>query len=277
MTYVNFNGKIISQKKLSLTSENRAFRYGDAIFESIRMFDGNIPFIKKHFLRLKKSMKILQMLPKKNFSASYFEEQLKTLAQKNNFSNARFRLSIFRNDGGFYTPETNEISFLMEAFPLSENKFKLNSVGYKIGLFDEIQKINSSISSIKSANALLFVMASIYKTKHGLDECFILNDKKNISESITSNVFIVKNGKILTPSINEACVSGIMRDKLIEIAKKNKLIVLEKKISEQDILKADEVFLTNSINGIRWVSAYKNKRYNNKISFFLTEKLNDSL
>ena len=277
MTFINYNEKIISENKLQLSIENRAFRYGDGFFESIRMFDNKIPFIQSHIKRIKNSMQILQMDSKKKFSAAYFEKQLKITAQKNKLSNARFRLSFFRNDGGFYTPETNEVSFLIEAFPLTENKFTVNKKGYQLGLFDEIKKTNSPLSSVKSVNALLFVMASIYKKKNGFDECLILNEKNNISESISSNVFIVKNKKIFTPPLTEACVSGIMRNEIIRLARKNNFQLLEKKFSEQAILTADEVFLSNSINGIRWVSEYKNKRFTNKTALLLCDLLNENL
>jgi branched-chain amino acid aminotransferase len=118
-------------------------------------------------------------------------------------------------------------------------------------------------------------MAGIYKNTYSLDECFLVNDKGNITEAISSNIFAVKNGVLYTSPIADGCVDGVMRKKIIELAKANRIAVDELSIVQSVLLGADELFLTNAINGIRWIVAYKEKRYFNNTSKKLVEKLNE--
>jgi branched-chain amino acid aminotransferase len=118
-------------------------------------------------------------------------------------------------------------------------------------------------------------MAGIFKMQHGLDECILVNDKGAITEAISSNIFAVKNGVLYTSPISDGCIDGVMRKKIIEIAEANRIAVYELSIMQNVLLGADELFLTNAINGIRWVVAYKQKRYFNNTAKKLLEKLNE--
>ena len=118
-------------------------------------------------------------------------------------------------------------------------------------------------------------MAGIFKNQKQLDDCILLNDQSHIIESINSNIFAVKNGVLYTPPIIDGCVDGVMRKKIIEIAQANRIAVYEISVMQNVLLGADELFLTNAIHGIRWVVAYKQKRYFNNTSKRLIEKLNE--
>jgi branched-chain amino acid aminotransferase len=118
-------------------------------------------------------------------------------------------------------------------------------------------------------------MAGIYKTENNLDECIILNTKGNIIEGISSNIFTVKENLIITPSIREGCLPGIMRQKVIELARKQGYVVQDEAIVQiQDIMAADEIFYTNAVKGIQWVVGFKQRRYFNKVSKSLIYELN---
>jgi branched-chain amino acid aminotransferase len=151
----------------------------------------------------------------------------------------------------------------------------LNQKGLIVDLFVDFKKSPSPLASIKSANSAIYVMAGVYKTQHQLDDCVLLNDRSQIIESISSNIFAVKNGVLYTPPVSDGCVNGVMRRKVIEIAQANKIAVYENSITQSVLLGADELFLTNTIKGIQWVVAYKQKRYFNNTSKKLVEKLNE--
>ena len=118
-------------------------------------------------------------------------------------------------------------------------------------------------------------MASIKAQELGLDELLISNDRGGILESSSANLFVVSNGVLYTPGLEEGCLAGTMRMQIINIALKVGLKVYECNILPQNLLAADEVFLTNAINGITWVSAYRTKRYFNNMSKRLIVELND--
>ncbi|MBA3970673.1 MAG: aminotransferase class IV [Bacteroidetes bacterium] len=274
--YVNHNGKFVLADEPVLAVNNRSFRYGDALFETIRVANYNPQFLKDHLERLYNGMKVLKMEMNPLFSEVFFEHAILELAQKNDIaSDARVRLTVYRNAGGFYTPSTNDVSFVVEAYPMEEKGYILNSKGYTVDLFTEFKKAQNVLSSIKSANSAIYVMAGIHKIQNELDECLLLNDKHHIIEGISSNLFAVKNGVLYTPPVADGCVNGVMRKKIIEIAQANKIAVYEISVMQNVLLGADELFLTNTINGIRWVVAYKQKRYFNDTAKKLTDILNE--
>lgn len=274
--FISHNGNFLLSDDPVITTNNRSFRYGDALFETIRIANYNPQFLKEHLQRLFNGMKVLKMEMNPLFNETYIEHAILELAQKNNIiSDGRARFTVYRNEGGFYAPNDNKVSFVLEVYPIEEKNFMLNSKGYTVDLFTEFKKAQNALSSIKSANSAIYVMAGINKIQQQLDECLLLNDKHHIIEAISSNIFAVKNGVLYTPPVSDGCVDGVMRKKIIEIAQANKIAVYEISIMQNVLLGADEFFLTNTISGIRWVVAYKQKRYFNDTSKKLTDKLNE--
>ncbi len=273
--FINNNGTLISADEPVVKASNRSFRYGDALFESIRITNFNPQFLTEHLARLYNGMKVLKMETNPLFSETFFEHAILELAQKNSItSDGRVRLVVYRNEGGYYAPDTNSVSYLIEATTMEDVGYVLNQKGYTVDLFNDFKKQQNALSSIKSANSLVYVLAGIAKHQLQLDDCIILNDQSHIIETISSNIFAVKNGVLYTPPVSDGCVDGVMRKKIIEIAAVNKIAVYEISVMQNVLLGADELFLTNSINGIRWVVAYKQKRYFNNTSKKLIEKLN---
>ncbi len=274
--YINHNGVISASLPSAVSLSNRSFRYGDGLFESVRIANHRPQFLKEHLQRLHAGMKVLKMQPNPLLNQQFLEASITELAQKNNLgAGGRVRLTIYRNDGGLYTPDNNEVSYFIETDKLDETNYVLNPKGLTIDLYSEFKKQQHVLSNIKSANSLLYVMASINKKQLGLDECLLLNDKHYIIEGISSNIFAVKNGVLYTPPVADGCVDGVMRKKIIEIAQANRIAVYEISIMQNVLLGADELFLTNAINGIRWIVAYKQKRYFNNTSKKLIDKLNE--
>ena len=275
-SFINHNGDFVLADAPVVTANNRSFRYGDALFETIRIANYNAHFLKEHLDRLFKGMKVLKMEMNPLFNETYIEHAILELAQKNNVaSDGRARLTVYRNEGGLYAPSDNSVSFVIEVSPIEENGFVLNTKGFTVDLYTEFKKTQNALSSIKSANSAIYVMAGIHKIEQQLDECLLLNDKHHIIEAISSNIFAVKNGVLYTPPVGDGCVDGVMRKKIIEIAQANKIAVYEISIMQNVLLGADEFFLTNTISGIRWVVAYKQKRYFNDTSKKLVDKLNE--
>ena len=224
-------------------------------------------------------MTVLRMNIPPTFSAENMSKLIVELISKNDLKNdARARLTIFRNEGGFYTPHSNDISFLIEVEDLGfQGGYILNEAGYMVDVFHDIKKHKNKLSNLKTGNALIYVLAGIYKKDIKMDDCFIINEDGNVCESISSNVFIVKNGALYTPSLSEGCIEGVLRKQIIEIAKQNRILCYEISLAFNTLMNADEIFLTNTIQGIRWIEKYKTKIYQGKLSSFFTEKLNEQI
>jgi branched-subunit amino acid aminotransferase/4-amino-4-deoxychorismate lyase len=270
-----FNGHLISIYEPAISFNNRAFRYGDALFESIRVSNGEIMFLSDHISRIKLGMTVLRMNVPAEFKTENIKEMIQVLLIKNNLKqDARVRLTVIRNEGGYYAPETNDISFLLETETVSSKGYELNQKGLWVDVYAEIRKQINKLSNIKSTNALYFVMAGLAKQSMNLDECFLINEHGNICEAISSNVFVVKNGSLFTAPLSEGCIAGVMRKQIMNIAHHHKILCFENPITVNTLMNGDEVFLTNSIKGVQWVGQFKQKYYTNKLSVFFTEKLN---
>lgn len=271
-----YNGHLISLYEPAVSFTNRAFRYGDSVFESIRFTNQKVMFIQDHIQRIKLAMTTLRMNIPAEFSSTNIEHLVYHLIKENNItSDARIRLTVFRNEGGFYTPLTNDISFLIETETTENNGYDLNQKGLWVDLYAEIKKPISKIANIKTGSALLYVMAGITKTSLKLDDCLLVNENGHIIESINSNIFAIKNGALYTSPISDGCVDGIMRKQILSLASVNRILTFEKSLTVHTLTDADEVFLTNAISGVKWVGQFKNKFYTNKMSVFFAEKLKE--
>lgn len=275
---INLNGTIHQEFEPVFLSNNRAFRYGDGLFESMRIANGKIRFLDRHFRRLSESMDLLKMVKPDYFSQSFFEEKIQELQEINKVtSGGRVRLTVFRNQGGLYAPEGNEVSYLLEVHPMEDTLFTLNEKGLVVDLYNEFKKPLNKMSSIKSNNSLVYVMAGIFKVEKNLDDCILLNERFNITEAISSNLFAVKNGVLYTAPIGEGCLDGVMRLEIINIAKENRIAVYEVTMAMNVMLNSDEIFLTNAVNGLRWVGTYRAKHYTCQMAEKLVSLLNEKI
>lgn len=271
---INFNGKVISDSDLVLDIQNRAFRYGDCVYESMRYVNGQIMFFEDHYFRMMGAMRLVRMEIPMNFSPEFIEAQILDIIKENNLTDksARIRFGVYRSGGGLYAPNTNEVGYYIEAKETNKN-YSLNKEGLVVDIFKDHYKQKSLLSTIKCGNSLLYTVASIYKAENGFDECFLINDEKHLVEAISCNVFLVKGNEIFTPAITEGCVKGVMRKQVIKIAKQEGYEINETSISPFELQKADEVFLTNASKGIQWVGKYRKKEYANTVA----QKLMDVL
>lgn len=260
---VNFNGIMLDKSKALLNSGNRAFNYGDALFETLKIADSKIYFLEDHYFRLMASMRMLRMEIPLNFTMEFFENELLKTAEQNNLENARIRLTVFRKEGGLYNPTTNQIDYLIVASPLTI----LVKETYTVDIFKDYYLNSDILSTLKTTNKIINVLASIYASENGFDNCILVNERKQVVEAINGNIFTVKGNTIKTPSISEGCIKGITRKKIIEIVSKSDDYTIEEtEISPFDLQKADEIFITNVIVGIQPITQYKKATFNTKVS-----------
>ncbi|KQB43065.1 aminotransferase class IV [Flavobacterium aquidurense] len=275
---INFNGNIAAQDDNVLT-QNRAFLYGDGVFETLKIVNNKILFLEDHYFRLMASMRVVRMEIPMNFTMEYFEEQvLKLVNQKGISASARARITVFRNDGGLYLPKTNEVSYLIHATSLENTAYAINTNEYEVDLYKDFYVTKQLLSCIKTTNKMINVTGSIFAHENGLANCILVNDTKNVVEALQGNLFMVVGKKLITPPISEGCLNGIMRKQVLALAKKLEGIeVLEEIISPFDLQKADELFLTNVITGIQPITKYRKKEFTSDLAHLLVQKLNESI
>ncbi|MCL6461228.1 MAG: aminotransferase class IV [Flavobacterium micromati] len=275
---INFNGNIVSQDATVLTN-NRAFLYGDGVFETIKILNNKILFLEDHYFRLMSSMRVVRMEIPMNFTMEYLEEQILSVVNANSIqSSSRARITVYRNDGGYYLPRNNSISFLISAVALENTLYTIEKINYEVDLYKDFYITKQLLSSIKTTNKILNITGSIFASENGLDNCLLLNDSKNVVEALQGNIFMLLGNKLITPPISEGCLNGVMRKQVLNVAKKiENLEVVEEVISPFDLQKADELFITNVIKGIQPITQYRKKSFATNKSIELLEKLNEMI
>ena len=255
-----------------LNADNKSYRYGDGLFETMKMVRGQIPLAALHFERLFTGLKFLGYTIPLQITAEKFQQDILFLCKKNNCEKlARVRLSVSRGNGGIYD-ETDELQYLVECWPIAETDSLFSENGYIIDVFPIARKSCDALSNLKSANYLPYVMAARYAMEHKLDDCLLMNVHDRIADASIANVFIVKKGKLFTPSLGEGCINGVMRRYLLEEIKGEEIMV-----TIEDLLTADEIFLTNAVNGIRWVRQFRSSKYNNRLATKIQEELSKTI
>lgn len=273
---INFNGKLLENNTI-ISTQNRGYAYGDALFETLKVVSGKILFWEDHYFRLMASMRIMRMEIPMNFTMEFLEEQIHVTLEANGQSklSSRVKLQVHRNEGGLYAPDTNAISYIISTKLVSENFYLLNEDAYEVDLFKDYYVSPSLLSTLKTNNKALNVVGSIYAKENSLSNCLLLNTNKQVVEALNGNVFLVKGNTIKTPPLHDGCLKGIMRTQLINIIEAlPEYELLEASISPFEIQKADEMFITNVITGIQPVSKYRKKSYDNAVSKLLLQKLN---
>lgn len=256
MNSICLNGKILPGDEPVLMVDNRSYRYGDGLFETMKVVNKKIALENYHFERFFSSLVVMGFKIPAFMTDVKLQEQVLLLCEKNKCESlARVRLSVFRGNGGIFE-SLDELQYSIECWPLNGSINQLNENGLVIDIFPDARKSCDKFSNLKSANYLPYVMAARYAKENKLNECLILNVHERIADATIANIFLVKKGKLITPPLSEGCVGGVMRRYLTE-----KIKVEENEISETDLQEADEVFLTNAISGIRWVKSFREKNY----------------
>ena len=273
---INFNGTLLSQDANILT-QNRAFLYGDGVFETVKIINNKILFLEDHYFRLMSSMRVVRMEIPMNFTMEYLEEQILSVVNANSLSaSSRARITVYRNDGGYYLPLNNTVSFLIHAVALENVRYSIEKKHYEVDLYKDFYITKQLLSSIKSTNKIINITGSIFADENGLDNCLLLNDSKNVVEALQGNIFMLLGNKLITPPVSEGCLNGVMRKQILNLAKKIENIeVVEEVISPFDLQKADELFITNVIKGIQPITQYRKKSSVTTVSNQLLEKLNE--
>jgi len=261
MTYFNCNGKLLPSDSLVFGPDNRAVRYGEGLFETFKCINGNLILLDEHFSRLWKGLQLFQFEIPRLFTPDTLQKQVLDLLQKNRHTNSRIRINVTRGNGGLYE-FNNTLHYTIQSWEFSYDD-QLNENGLQAGIYRDVKKMTDSVANCKHNNFLPYSMGALFAKKNKYNDAIILNNYDRICESTIANVFLIKNNIIYTPSLSEGCVAGIIRKQIIRLLPDFPISVEETSITQAMLLDADEVFFTNSIYNIRWLSAIENKTYKN--------------
>ena len=249
-----YNSREILTDEIVLHDNNRAFCYGDGLFETIVTGPNRINLLHYHWARLTEACGILKLqLP---FSMPELTEMLERLTAVNNLSgDIRFRLQVWRDSGGLYAPEKETASFLLTA---AQSQRPFYTALNRLGLSRQASVTYHSLSFAKTMSAMPYVLAGIEQKSSDFDDLIITNGAGHVSECIISNIFWYREGCFFTPELGSGCVEGTLRNYLLDQMRITKTPVEEVLVTAQTLHDVQSIFLTNAA-GVQWVRHYEDK------------------
>lgn len=254
---INLNGQILPVLPEHLLDIQRAAFYGDGVFETIRAFNGVMPFWELHWERLLRGLQALEMQLPETWTSSFLAGEIQLAGVKN----SRIRLMVWRSPGGLFMPESRQLNYLITAQPLDTPIFEWKAEGVSAVYCHSVRLPMDELSGIKMLGGSRYVKAAMESRKSGAEEGLLFNTEHRICEAVSSNICWIKNGRLYYPPLGEGQVSGTTQEHLMALALKSGWPVISKPCLKEDLQGADEIILTNAIHGIRWVRSLEGKSY----------------
>lgn len=245
-------------------ADNRGLRFGDGLFETLKFSGGKLILADEHLPRLWKGLKDLQFQLPALLTPERLEEETLKLLAKNKKHYARVRWTFFRGDGGLYDPINLYPHYIIQTWDIPNPASSLNSNGLRLCIYPDARKSCDRFANIKHNNYLPYVMGALYAREQHCNDALILNQYERICDSTIANLFLIRQHVLMTPALSEGCVAGIMRSFVLQACRKMGMETMENSITREMLLEADEVFLTNSIYNMRWVSHLGETTYNHR-------------
>jgi branched-chain amino acid aminotransferase len=255
------NGKFHQEHDAVISPDNRSFRYGDGVFETIRFHKHQMPLWNYHQQRLFGALDYLKFNVPKLLTADYLHNLILALIKKNDLTNARVRITMYRGEGGLTDKNPLQPGFVIQTWPIAEEALSLNVNGLRLGIFREGRKAIDYYSHLKTNNFLVYTQAALEAREQKWNDALVLNSENRIADSAIANIYWVKDNHIFTPPLSEAPIQGVMRRFLLE-----QLPIHEHPLTIEALEQADEVFLTNAVRGIQWVAFVGDTPYPTQIT-----------
>lgn len=273
MTAFILNGKFQDLDSPSIPIDNRAFRYGDGVFETIRFQNKQPVLLQNHLQRWFEALSLFGFSIPTHLTAKRIEQEIRLLTEKNKLNNARIRLTGFRDSGGLYDVVNPNLCYAIESYPLDPFVSQLNSNGLRVCLYKDCIKSADAFSHTKNNNYLPYLLGARHAIQIKCNDALVFNQYHRVCDSTKANLFILNQNEIITPPLSEGCIGGIMRMQLLETLPKLGFAVVEKPITESMLLESDSVFLSNAIQVLRWVGEIEQKSYQMGTLFEIREGL----
>ena len=248
--YLSLNGVLISDEIPLVCPYTSGFLYGYGLFETLKVTDKKIEFFEEHLRRMALGCEMLDMSPE--YKTDAIERYARDLLGANRLSVGSLKILYARNrDRDDLIIMTGEKAYYEQDYVR----------GFKLCISATRRNASSKLTYIKSNNYMENILAKREAQKKGYDEALFLNTDNFVSEGSYTNIFFVRSGIIYTPAVSCGLLPGIIREKVIELAKTLSIRLETGEYSREDLLLADEVFLSNSLMGIMPVSRIGDTRF----------------
>jgi len=248
------NGTLCPKKDAKISIDDRGFLLGDGVFETMRSYKGRVFRLDKHLARFFDALAVIHLsIP---YTSVELGKAVNDTLEANQLQEAYIRLTVTRGQGGkgIDPPETPSPTIIIVARKFIPYPEQVYREGLTTGISGIKQNLVSPTARIKSLNFLDHILARIEARQKGLDEAIMLNTEDFICEGTVSNIFIVRQGSLITPDRESGILPGVTREAVIELARRKGITVEEKKVKLSELKEADECFLTNTLMEVMPVS-----------------------
>ena len=256
---VYVNGSMVPRAKARISVSDHGFLYGYGLFQTMRAYHGKLFLLDRHLKKLYAAAEVIGMRQK--LDGIDLEKACVETLKANNLKKARVRLTV-TNGESVALPwidaagAPNVIVTAVPYTPFSEEQYRQ---GFKVRVASVRRMGQSVVSSMKSINYLLNVMARMEAAAQGLDETVLLNDEGYVAEGGGSNIFFVREGRLITPNVKSGIIPGVTREAVIEMAASLGITVTEGTVGIGVFRKCDEAFMTNALIEIMPVTAVRDE------------------
>lgn len=267
MSTININGKLIPENEAKISVKDRGFRFGDGIFDTIKVVAGKLYRFDMHMQRIKGGLAALKI----DFDTSSLQEEILNTIHYNNIDEGIARISITRGEGsrGYMPTRDMDPNYVIET--MSAREMDLFNIRLCVSSYTK-PSASSMPVNFKLMQGLNSTLAKMEARETGFFDAVLLNDKGQICECSSSNIFWVKGNRIFTPSLDCGILDGVTRKIVLELYGNN---ISEGIFTLDDISDADEIFITNSVIGILPVKEVEGIFYNEDEIYGITERVSD--
>ncbi len=243
---IYLNGEIVDEKEAKISVFDRSYLFGEGLFETLRSYNGTLPFLDRHLKRMEWSTAFLG-LPYPD--PATIKKGVLDLLEINRLKDARIKIILSGTNQGM-RPQLPTDQMTMNLVILAESFVPWPVKDYKTGvMLCVIHSVNndpSPVSNMKTTNTLPKIMARREFMERDCFDGILLNADGFVTETSSANIFWVKNEMIFTPHVNAGLLNGITRDVLFEIFKNEKIPFKETFAKTEELQQADEIFITGS-------------------------------
>ncbi len=244
---VYLNGSLVPRPQAKISVSDHGFLYGYGLFETMRAYHGKMFLLERHLKRLLGAAAIIGLGQK--LAGIDLEKACRDTLAANELKDARVRLTVTNGEGLAlpWVDASGAPNVVVTAAPYTPFPPQKYHEGFKAGLVSVRRSRQSVVSSMKSINYLLNVMARMEAAANGMDEALLLNDDGYIAEGGGSNVFFVRSSKLVTPSLSNGILPGVTREVVMELADRLGMETTEGTVGIGVFSKCEEAFFTNAL------------------------------
>ena len=270
---IYLNGRLFSRSEARLSPFDHGFLYGYGLFETMRAYNGHIFRLDRHLARLRYSAQSLG-LGSKVTTLDLETPCLETL-KANKLKDARLRLTVSAGGGDMLPdletcPDVTVLVGAQKLVPLPSEKYE---IGFKAILSSLRRNSQSPLSRFKTISYMENILARAQAKAAGCEEAILLNEQGYLAEGSISNIFLVRNWELITPSLESGVLPGITRETILEIARTYNIKSVERQVRLEELIEAEEAFITNSILEVMPLTWFEGKPIGSGKPGELTKKL----